>query len=219
MKNLSFKIVLAFALLAPSLLVLSACESIVHEPSHISESRVQVEEETFFEDVSAAEMDEGYIAALSKHYSRHGDGDVGLTVTYDPRSKTSTAMTASNEIARIRDVFHKNGVDHVATNIMPVKGQGSDSRVLISYNSYNALAPEDCGLMPGLRDLNVDHDEEYKIGCTVETLFARQIARPKDLQGSESSGTTGGRRASNIVESYRTGARNGSLEGESASDN
>lgn len=215
MKYLNIKTVLALTLLA-----LPACESIVHEPTHLSQNRMQVEEEAFFEEVAVADLDDTYIAALSKHYSRHGDGAVDLTVTYDPRSKTSTAMTASNEIARISEALRKNGVRDVEVNIMPVKGQGGDAKALVSYTAYNALAPDDCTLMPGLGDLNVDNDDDYKIGCSVDTVFARQIARPKDLKGrAQNDLTSDGRRSSNIVEAYRTGARNEPLDGERASGN
>lgn len=208
------------SILAAGVLFVGACESIVHEPTHINQNRLQVQEEEFFEDIAISDLDDGYIMALSKHYSRHGDGGVDLTVTYDPRSKASTAMHASNEIARISEGLRKNGVAHVETNIMPVKGQGSEARALISYNSYSALAPQDCNLMPGLRDLNVDNDKDYNLGCSVETVFARQIARPKDLQGrAQNDPTSDGRRASNVVELYRTGAFNEPLEGETASDN
>ena len=68
------------------------------------------------------------------------------------------------------------------------------------------------------RDVYVD--EDYKLGCTIETVFSRQIARPKDLKGRPNTDpTSSGRRASNVVEDYRTGVPNEPMGGESASGN
>ena len=91
-------------------------------------------------------------------------------------------------------------------------------KALVRYDSYSALPPEDCGPMPGLESTeDVSFDENYRLGCSVDMLTARQIARPKDLLGREQQETTSdGRRGSNIVETYRTGTPNEPLEGESA---
>lgn len=201
-----------------SVLLLPGCEQIVHEPTYLSQSKLQVEEKAFFEDVYVSKMDAGYIAALSQHYSQKGDGGVELSVTYDPKSKNSTAMHASNEIARISEEFRKNGVT-VNSTIIPVKGQGDVSRALVSYDTYTIQRPDDCTDMPGYADRNVDADEDYKLGCTRDSLIAKQIARPKDLMGrADTNETSDGRRAANIVDAYRTGEQNKALDGENASE-
>jgi len=205
-------------LVAGSFMV-QGCDKIVHEPTFISENKIQIEEERFFENLALSELDDNYVAALSKHYSRHGDGGVDLRVTYDPQSKSHTAMYASQHLGRLSDRFRKNGVSDVDGMIMPVKGQGDDTRVLLSYNSFTASAPKDCGMMPGYSDRNVNPDPDYKLGCTRDTLFAKQIARPKDLRGNaQDELTTDGRRAANIVGRYRSGEPNAPLEGETASE-
>ena len=199
-------------------LMLQGCEQIVHSETAFSHSKLQVEESAFFEDVTVDKMDAGYIAALAKHYSAEGDGSVDLSVTYDPQSKTNTAMHASNHIARISEAFRKNGVD-VNTTILPVKGSGNVSRALVSYDTYAVKVPDDCEMMDGMEDRNVDPDEDYKLGCTRDALFAKQIANPKDLTGrSVDNQTSDGRRAANIVDRYRTGEPNAALEGETVSE-
>lgn len=201
-----------------SVLLLPGCEKLVHEPTYLSQSKLQVEEKAFFEDVDVSKMDAGYIAALSQHYSSQGDGGVDLSVTYDPKSKSSTAMHASNEIARISEEFRKNGVA-VNSTIIPIKGQGDSSRALVSYDVYTVQRPDDCTDMPGYSDRNVDPNEDYKLGCTRDSLIAKQVARPKDLMGRADANTTSdGRRAANIVDVYRTGAQNEALGGENASE-
>lgn len=201
-----------------TLSALGGCEAIVHSETKLTNNRVQVEESKLFEDIPVTELDDAYIAALSKHYSRYGDGGVDLSITYDPHSKTNSAMKASDTLARVSKTFERNGVDLASANILPVQGSSNVARALISYQSYNAAAPVDCeNLMPGMEHRNIEAEEDYKLGCTVETVFARQIARPKDLQGqAQESLTSDGRRASNIVDGYRTGIPNESLEGESS---
>jgi type IV pilus biogenesis protein CpaD/CtpE len=61
------------------------------------------------------------------------------------------------------------------------------------------------------------NDENYRFGCTLDTVVARQV-RPKDLAGRGGDDVMNdGRRNANIVERYRTGEPNKALEGESAS--
>lgn len=200
-------------------LILQGCEQIVHSETKLSHSKLQVEEEAVFEDMTVDQMDANYVAALSQHYSRQGDGGVDLSVTYDPKSKTNTAMHASNHIARISGEFRKNGISDVNTTILPVKGSGTVSRALVSYSTYAVKAPDDCTMLPGYEDRNVDVDDDYKLGCTRDTLFAKQIADPKDLTGRPDTSTSSdGRRAANIVDRYRTGVPNEELGGESASE-
>lgn len=196
---------------------LSACD--LHEEGNITKSRVQVEEKTFVEKIPVGTLSDDYAAALAHQYERYGDGGVDLTVAYDPTSRSNTAMSASTQAARIASVFRKNGVDHVETNILPVNGQGAKALAVITYTSYNALAPKDCGVLPGFEDTNIDFQEDYKLGCTVETAFARQIARPKDLKRSaaDTYSDGDGRRASNVVDVYRTGIPSEPLDGESSS--
>ena len=107
----------------------------------------------------------------------------------------------------------------VNTTILPVKGSGNISRALVSYDTYAVKVPDDCEMMDGMEDRNVDPDEDYKLGCTRDALFAKQIANPKDLTGrSVDNQTSDGRRAANIVDRYRTGEPNAALEGETVSE-
>lgn len=213
------KVLVLSASVLVSGLLLQGCDKIVHEPTKVSQSKLQVEEEAFFEDVTVEQMDSTYVAALAQHYRRQGEGGVELSVTYDPKSKSNTAMHASQHIARISGDFRKNGVANVNTMIMPVKGSGNVSRALVSYNAFSVNVPDDCTMMQGIENRNIDPDEDYKLGCTRDALFAKQIANPKDLAGrADTNETSDGRRAANIVERYRTGQPNEALEGESATE-
>lgn len=205
--------------LGVSVISLSACEGIVHEPSHISEKRVQVEEEDVFKTIPVKDMTEQRIKAMSVHHHKYGKDAIDLTVVYDPAVGSGSAMSASQELARITQDFRRNGVAIQVADIMPVKNQGSEMGVLISYGAISALAPDDCDLMPGLANRNLEPSEDFEFGCTTETLFAKQIARPKDLVGNDSSvQSADGQRASNVVQGYLAGVPNEALDGESASE-
>ena len=213
------KIMIVSASVLMSGFLLQGCEKIVYEPSHFSQSKMQIQQEEIHDNVAVDKMDEQYIAALSHHYNKEGDGDVELSVTYDPMSKTNTAMHANNHVSRISREFRKNGVMNINAMILPVKGQGETGRALVSYNAYALKAPDDCYAMGGFEDRNTDPDKNYKYGCTRDAVYAQQIARPRDLMRDKTKiETSDGRRASNIVETYRTGAQNEPLEGETASE-
>ncbi len=207
------------SVLSLALLGVCGCEDIVHEPTKLSEKKVRVQEEQVFEEIPVSDMHENAIAALSEHYKRSGAGSLDLSVTYDPHSPTATAMMASSEAARIAGLFRDNGLTVTGANIMPVKDLGSQMQALVSYSSFEALAPEDCEVMPGLKHTNIEPEEDYELGCSINTVFAKQIARPKDLADrSAEPGNADGRRATSVLEPYRAGVRNEPLGGETASE-
>lgn len=199
-------------------MVLTGCE--LYEPSNVSTNKIRVEEEKISETVAVADLNDAALDRLSNHYRKHGDGPLELTVTYDPKSRNNGAMRANDEVARLSRELRMNGINNVEVGILPVNGAGNDMDVLVAYRSYNALAPEGCDvLLSDDRGFERDAYKDYKLGCTKDTLFARQVARPKDLRGTAPSGdpTSDGRRSSNVIEGYRSGVPNEPLEGQSAS--
>lgn len=211
----NMKTFLAMACMAAPL---TACSTDMYAPGSLNENRVQVQEQGFSENMMLDDVNDAYIQALARHYTKHGGGGMDLTVTYDPKSYRNTAMKASQSAARLVSALRDQGVSDVKTNILPVQEQGDDAHVLISYESYTARAPDGCTSMPGLDNSVVEYSKDYKLGCGVEMMMAKQVARPRDLMGQENTNTTSeGRSASNIVEVYRYGSQNESLDGESAS--
>lgn len=198
----------------------TGCSKDLYEPPVINETRVQVKEEAFLQDVAMSDVNEEFIAALARHHNKHGGSTMDLLVTYDPRSYRNTAMNATNSAANIASSLRDYGVTDVKASVMPIKSQGDEARLLVSYDSYTAHAPKGCDYdMPGLNGSPLEVDEKYKYGCAIDTLLARQIARPGDLLGrGQQDETTDGRASTNIVELYRSGAQNEPLDGESASD-
>jgi type IV pilus biogenesis protein CpaD/CtpE len=200
-----------------SLFSLAACE--MYAESHVNDRRMQVREERLVDEVPTARLNQDYVGRIAQDYSQNGRGAVDLTVTYDPTSKTNTAMHAGDEAARLARTFRKEGMTDINTSVLPVRDQGAESMTIIAYTSYQAAAPKNCGVMPGYKDTVLEVDPSYKIGCTVESTFAQQIADPSDLLGdAELSTYRDGQATAFSVNGYRTGAQNEPLDGVTASD-
>ena len=203
--------------LLPLVLAISACE--MYSESVVSDRRLQVREENFTEQVPARRANSEYVAKVADDYVQSGNGPLELTITYDTPSKTNTALHANDEAVRLSQAFRKQGVKEVLTSILPVREQGTESMVVVSYASYQATAPANCGRMTGFDGPILEHDPDYKLGCTVETVFARQIANPTHLLGeSKAPAYSEGRAAAHVIDPQRSGAFNKPLKGEEASD-
>ena len=188
-------------------------------PSKVSSDKVQVHQTDYFANVPISDVNDQYISALAYHFDKYGQAPLIMTVTYDPQNYRNTAMKANQTGTMLKGLLQAEGVRDVLVDILPVKGLGDEPHLVVSYDTYSAHAPDNCTTMPGIdggRDLTIDPD--YRLGCSIQTIMAKQISRPKDLMGQESSDTlTDGRASANIIEIYRTGAPNEPLEGESAS--
>ncbi len=214
------KYLLNFSVAFLALGALAGCN--MYSAGSINENPIRVSEEMVTKDVLISDIDDAFIGSIARHYTKHSGSPMKIIVTYDPKSRSNTAMGATNEVSDIVSNLRDYGVTNVDAGILPVKSQGSDSKLIISYNSFNAHAPEGCdALMSGMNgDLNGrDSNADYKMGCSIDTMLARQVAKPSHLLGRGNSGQGyDGRSATNIVDGYRTGAQNKSLEGMSASD-
>lgn len=198
-------------------LSLSGC---LYEEGNITTSRIQIEESVYHDDRAIADFDQAYADALAQHFYKSGSGDLNVKVTYDPHSRGNTAMRAGENAARVAKMLRSAGVRDVRAEILPIKNQGEESRVLFDFLAHTAHAPAGCDDIPGIKGDGLEYNPDYKLGCSSQTLLARQISRPADLNGRTLSPgqTTDGRAAANIVDVYRSGAPNEPLEGETASE-
>lgn len=126
-------------------------------------------------------------------------------MAFDPKSKTFTAMSALNKLKEVKMKLSRKGVKNIVTETLAV--DGAKPALMISFDSVHAQAPSDCEVMPGVtRNKTTRFLGEYKFGCSVETMLAKQITRPADLEGVGGLDDTGsGRRDSNVIESYAAG--------------
>jgi type IV pilus biogenesis protein CpaD/CtpE len=210
---------IAFVFMGFAVLI-GLCGCDMYHETYMSPNRMQVEKGTFFEQISADQVNSAYLEEIARGYDKSGQGPLDVTVTYDPVSKTNTAMKASNKASGIARTLQQNGVADIDVSILPVHAQGGISDVLLSYNAYEAKGPRDCeNQMQGMTTTSVEATPDYRLGCTMGAVMAKQIARPKDLAGTPTKDpVTDGRRSSNIIERFRTGTPNKPLEGQAATD-
>lgn len=195
-----FRFVLSLVLCA-GLLSTTSCRT--YREGTITPERVKVVKENVFEENNLGELDKGAIENLVNDYARYGAGPMYVTVTYDPKSKNQTALAATKELSRISGELSRRGVQAKA-DIMPVK-DSLEMKFLVSYDANRAKEP-DCEIMSGYSDRDHTTNYDYKMGCTVETLMARQISRPGDLLGrAPANYDSSGRAASMHVGVYQAG--------------
>lgn len=204
-----------------ALLLLGACDTIVNDnpTAMVSPGKIETYKDEMALELETASLDAGQLEQVSRHYWAHGDTPLMLSVTYDPHSKTNTAMKATQEAARVKALLAKQGTANVQADIMPVQDSGNVSKTIITYDAVNARGPSECG------DVKVDRNftdwervPDYKVGCASEGYLAKQIARPKDLHGNDVMDMMDGRLQANTVTLTKSGQANPPLKGESASE-
>lgn len=201
--------------LALAVIVLAGCSTDI--PTNMTEHKVRVHTEPYVVETKAGNLDQEGIYALAQDFASFGSGKPEITVAYDPYSKTNTPMTARKELARVVKAFSTAGVKDVDAALLPVNDIGDEAFVQVAYSRSYAEAPKDCKFMPGLYDgTEPSAVKDYKFGCSVDSLVAKQIARPRDLLGNEGyAGAKDGMRNANIVWPYKSGEPLGQLQGES----
>lgn len=194
---------------------LQACSKSLYQEGTMTPTRAQVQENKFYQHTPLAQVNDTYLEGLAYHYDKYGDEAVNINVVYDPDK--GGALAASSKAAKIANTLREYGVHTIQSDVLPVRGEDS---LIVTYAYYTAHAPKDCSMMPGFSSTDIGGQYDYRTGCTIETLIARQVARPKDLLGRKNSDpTTDGRSAANIVNAVRAGTLNSPLGGEQASNN
>lgn len=187
---------------------MAACS--IEHPTYMTENKMQLRDGVRDMTVSVHNFDRAEAAEIAAHYARYGHGPVEVAVTYNPRAQNYKAADAKNDAQRIAALLSDEGVNELATELLPIK-DGS-SYLMVRYNTLTAHAPPGCGDMNLIRDEGVISSyEDYELGCTTESILARQISRPADLMGRAGTAPSDGRRAANIVHRYSTGESRPSL--------
>lgn len=206
-------------------LLLSACS--VESKSWVNSNRVEVRNDQFSDTFETSSLNESTLHAIGGHYYRFGNGPMNVVVSYDPSSRINTKANAEKALQEIRTELNRNGVSDVRGTINPMKGSGDVSQTLVNFSAITASAPTGCKMMPGYNNPAEDIpnstnlDADYKYGCTVESLLARQVARPADLMGKQGFETNAdGRRQERVLSTrgYYGDKPNADLNGEKASD-
>lgn len=196
---------------------LSACT--FDSPTQINmNSRVEIQRESYMLRDYADAINAETLQQLSRHYWSHGDGPVHVSAVYDPDSGRATLAKAREAAGRTADGLRAQGVKDVRPDVLPVRQSGDQVQVVVSYAMMVADAPADCTTLLGRGFADIHVGEDYKLGCSIETYTARQIARPRDLLGNDVMDNNDGRRSHNVVDPYQTGVQNAPLRGRTASE-
>lgn len=174
-------------------------------PSMMNTSMVELNTETHVEQIPGDMINETTLSILAHQYTKHGDGPLELTMTYDPASKVHTAKKSLLKLKEVEKMLAKKGLGNIKTDALPL--EGLEPVLMVMYPSVQAQAPSDCGAMPGLFNNKTDRFiDNYKFGCGTETLLAKQISRPADLRGrgGDVVGPADGRRITSVLETYHT---------------
>lgn len=171
-------------------------------PSMVNDKPLRLSEETSLRQMPVSHINDNSLYVLSKDYERFGEGAMNLTLLYDPASKTFGKGEAFKEMAAIKEKLSSLGVRGIKADV--VETSGMEPTLMIHYDSVQAMAPEGCRPMPGLEDgLTTREIGDYRFGCSVDTMLAKQIYRPSDLRGEGATDPVDGRRATNNSEYYR----------------
>lgn len=186
--------------------IMAACS--MDHPTFVNQGKMTVEEKPYHTELSTADLNDKAGSAVASDYSYKGTGPLKVTVTYNPKSRYyNTAMKATNAAADFARMLKKNGVEDIQTDILPVHNSET-SMTYISYTRYSASPAEGCGeTIDEIDDYQKDAYRSYKLGCSVQTYMAQQMAKPADLLGrSDVHEETGARKHANNIEGYKSGA-------------
>ena len=191
-------------------LLMMACTQTT--PSMMNTSSVELSREMVVEQIALDDINDPVLNQIASHHLKTGDGALELTMTYDPTSRSFTAMNALHELKNIHNALQYKGVRDMTTQTLAVP-DGNPS-LMVSYDTVLAHTPSDCTSMPGLENNLTDRDlGQYKFGCGVESMLARQIARPSDLQGNAGLGKRDAAREAGVIRDYAAGVPSEPLQG------
>ncbi|MCB1556396.1 MAG: hypothetical protein KDJ15_03690 [Alphaproteobacteria bacterium] len=182
------------------------------------DTKIVLQEDVWHAAFETSSLTDEDLLGFQGTYQRYGVSPVTVAVTYDPESKTDTAMRATDAALLLSKRLKKAGVRDVETQILPVPAQDKGSQTLLAYRMVTAEAPPGCHLMGGIEGRETKADRDYIHGCSMEMLLARQIYRPADLAGNDARGDFYGSRVGNMTRPYVFGLPNPAMAGLLASD-
>jgi type IV pilus biogenesis protein CpaD/CtpE len=200
-----------FSLSVATALMLGACSPFT-SPTSMNLNSAQLSREMVVEQIPMTAVTENKLNELADEYASNATGPLDLTLSYDPRSQSYTAMSALNDLKDIKAALHSKGVESINTQTLAVTN--AKPLLMVNYDTITAHGPANCTDLPGLNDNETGRFiEGYKFGCSTETLIAKQIARPADLEGNDDLGQRSARREVTVVEPNAAGVRNQRLQG------
>jgi pilus assembly protein CpaD len=206
-------------------LTLTGCTSDYFTPTHQSDRKIEVSESQYETSYNLSTLNAAQLEMIAADFRRYGGDILSITVSYDQKAQTSqyTASQAMQKAGEIATTLRNDlYIKHVDASILPASGTAP--KLFVAYKRFEAHAPAGCGVAPGIDGLGTDTEDrikDYELGCSLNTLIAKQTYRPKDLLGKdyEVNDSEAKRRVNSLYSTgYYDGAPNEALNGETASD-
>lgn len=200
----------AFLILLACVSPLAACapdKPWLMEETNLSPAPMRIVESRHIVKKPLSQVTSADLKEASRVYQRNGAGPMYLVVAYKEHGK---AHGMDGKTAAIAAELQSTGLNarDIVSSTVPLE---TDQPVmLIAFDTLEARGPKDCKQTPSLDRLpGTTDDYDYKLGCGVHNMMAKQIANPTDLEGVAGlGGQNDGERAANVVRTYRAGEAN-----------
>lgn len=216
MKKVIYKNVKHLVMAAALPFCLSACDMAV--PSQMSLDKIRLMETMQTSTIDLARLDHSKVDAIVRHYKRHGNGPVSLTVAY-PAGDAAAEKTARGQGTALARYLRESGIDAVKTDFVQIAPEAYQSQAVLGFVALGAQPPKNCAVpIPGhTGDSSLGDMDAYLIGCETSTNLSKMLAHPEDLTGRAGVAPSESRRQGAVIENHRSGTRNPPLRGYTAS--
>ena len=173
------------------------------ESSRMNEAPITLEHERVVIKKPVSTLQDSDIEQAASQYTRKGEGPLYIVVSESAQGGKTNAPASAITPSALAAKFASLGVPATAIIASSVPQEQGPAVVLIAFDALGAKAPEDCQRMPGMDSPNTATREtfDYKLGCGVKDMVARQVAKPSDLMGVAGlGGENDGQRAANVVD-------------------
>lgn len=197
------------AALALALCAVTACQSMprLQEDSELAQDRLVVSDTYAVAHLPAVDAPQGLIERIARAYKADATGPLHIALAYEPKAEKETGYQQHQAADTLARRFNKIGVHDTRVSIIPLTGATQDA--VVGYETRQISSSAECSgaTMPGNDNPTRITMDGYRLGCTLDSMLAQQVADPADLDGQAGLGAKAdARRATNVVDGqYRTG--------------
>ena len=184
---------------------LTACatsERIMMEPTNTVTPKIELRQDYAVTRIDEHQLSQDAVDEVVRHYNRAGSGPLYAVIAYHPDEKEAKYTPITRDVKKalkMAGVADARVVELAANTVNPY--------ILVGYDALIAEAPAEC---EGRQMAGVYHDnnieDDYKLGCTVTDMIAKQVSDPRDFRGrSGLGGVSDGQRAAAVNDVYRAG--------------
>lgn len=148
------------------------------------------------------------VRAMERFVAAYRDRGHGPLYMVMPENGTYPDM-AVEVVKELRNIAWEKGVAWEQISGATYDAGGMNTPVLMSFDVYEAVAPECLSLATyNMADVSSNNEPSY-FGCSVRANMAAMLADPGDLLSQRELDPRDSRRVSLIMEAYRAGAPSG----------